>query len=644
MRSILLLMGMTLSSFLFAQSAPITIDGKFDDWNNTLATFEDVPETINGIDILSFQVTNDEDYLFLRIILDSEIDLTDDLFPQNLSLYIDTDMDENTGFVVQSGFGSEIGIQFGSLFAYYNVEPSSTVNFYDFGLIPAPTVTGNEFEMAIARNAIPDGENPLFTQSEIRIVFRETNGGDYCPNNGTQFTYTFDETSPLPAAAIPVSQQNLNDLRVTCYNMLGNGVLNGSRQPAFERIVQALDPDILGWCEASGVSTSALKNLMDTWIPLGTDDGWYLAKDEDLITCSRFPIIQEWTSLSRQFPTLIDLPESYPTDLMFVNAHLSCCAADNNRQDQVDSFVSFWGDAKTPGGNVDVPENTPLIYGGDLNLVGYAQQLTTLVTGDIVDEGQYGSDVDMDWDGTPLHDQLCRHTEQRFTHTWRETSQSGYPPGRLDFILFSDGIIESTSAFSLNTSGMSASALSSAGLLIDDTDVASDHLPVTSDFSFADLTDSDEDGVFDDQDNCPAIPNPDQEDWNNNGIGDHCEDSDNDDITDYEEINVYNTDPSSEDSDLDGLFDGTEVYDVGSDPNIQDTDGDGLTDALEWGYYPEYSPLDFDTNDNDCSDADEFGGVCGDEVNTCPGDLNGNGLVEAADLLLLLSGFGFACE
>ena len=36
--------------------------------------------------------------------------------------------------------------------------------------------------------------------------------------------------------------------------------------------------------------------------------------------------------------------------------------------------------------------------------------------------------------------------------------------------------------------------------------------------------DTDGDGIFDDVDNCPLIVNPDQADWNNNGVGDACGD------------------------------------------------------------------------------------------------------------------------
>jgi len=54
--------------------------------------------------------------------------------------------------------------------------------------------------------------------------------------------------------------------------------------------------------------------------------------------------------------------------------------------------------------------------------------------------------------------------------------------------------------------------------------------------------DSDGDGVSDNIDNCPTVPNASQEDRNANGIGDHCDDPDADGFTDHIELYVV-TDP-----------------------------------------------------------------------------------------------------
>jgi endonuclease/exonuclease/phosphatase family metal-dependent hydrolase len=630
--------GLIATVQVIAQSAPIAIDGLYDDWTPGLATFTDASESIAGIDILSFQVTNDADYLYIRLVLDSEIDLTDTTIPQNLSLYLDTDVDAATGFGVLPGFGSELGIQFDNRFAYYDVTPNSIVDFADFSFRCAPTVTSNEFELAIARDAVPDGVNPLFTGPQVRILFRETNGGDNCPNTGSEFIYTFDETPVAAYTPVEVVRNQSTDLRVVVYNMLGGGVTDAARQGAFERMITAMDPDIIGWQEAGNVSVTDMKNLLDAWIPLGTPEGWFVTKDESLITCSRYPILQEWTALTRQFPVLIDLPAAMGEDLVFVNSHLFCCTNETGRQDQVDSFVEFWLDAKTAGGTVELPVNTPMVYGGDLNLVGLAQQLTTLVTGDIQNTGVYGAGGPMDWDNTDLFDQRPLQTHRRMAYTWRSDT-SPFPPGRLDFILYTDAVLNVSKGYVLRTGAMDASALSANGLQSDDAESASDHFPVVVDFAMQVLADADGDGVEDIVDNCVDVSNADQADWNANGFGDACEDSDGDGLTDAEELTAAGTDPAAADSDQDGLSDGDEVNVHGTNPLMQDTDLDGLTDGLEVSI--SFNPLVQDSNNNGCLDADELQQLCGP---FCPEDLNGNGLVETGDLLQVLSAYGDLCE
>lgn len=94
-------------------------------------------------------------------------------------------------------------------------------------------------------------------------------------------------------------------------------------------------------------------------------------------------------------------------------------------------------------------------------------------------------------------------------------------------------------------------------------------------------TDTDSDGVPDNQDNCPDVANPDQSDHDNDGLGDACDaDDDNDGLPDTTEAELK-TDPLNPDTDGDGLTDGEEVNTYKTNPLQADSDGDGVSDGQE---------------------------------------------------------------
>jgi len=209
---------------------------------------------------------------------------------------------------------------------------------------------------------------------------------------------------------------------------------------------------------------------------------YVLKHNPENITASRFPILDEWDVNDKIKATLIDLDdEIYNSDLIFVVGHLKCCLYDIVRQQQVDEFIEFILDAKTPGGEITLSEDTPIIFLGEMNLVGDSQQYYTIIEGDIQDTDIYGEGGFPDWDDSELADLVCRQTDKRMAYTWRNDN-SEYPSGRLDFIFYTNSVMSPAKSFTVQTKIMSNERLENYGLLWNDTKTATDHFPVVADF------------------------------------------------------------------------------------------------------------------------------------------------------------------
>ncbi len=484
MKSILPLFFFFGFTLLNAQSDEIQMDGFFEDWQD-FSYIEKESNPSNSIDLIELSLSNDDNFLYLRIKLDREV-----LFQQsNIQVWIDADNNAGTGQNIRS-MGSEFYYHFGQRRGSFL---GQEIGHFDIGLVSLPTHSGDEFEIRIRRNATPTNSRELFTSNTFQLLVGGSNiNTDALPVSGT-FSYTFDE-GPFPEfTPISIQKSDPSHIRLMNQNILFDRPLNPAFQNQFKRIVQAVNADIFCFNEFFDASASTVKNLMDSTIPLNNTNGWYASKvDDDNITVSRYPILAsiKLTNSDRISANLLDLPDDYGTDMLVIVCHFSCCDNETARQFQVDAVAAFIQEARNEGGRLDIDDNTPILITGDFNMVGLKQQRETLLTGDIQNTQRFGTGSPPDWDGSPISDLVPYHTDIPIATTWINPFSS-FAPGRLDYILYSDSRLEAQKGFLLQTNEMSSDSLTAYGLSATDTDF-SDHLPIVGDFSIKDLSTSSE--------------------------------------------------------------------------------------------------------------------------------------------------------
>ncbi|MCD6384366.1 endonuclease/exonuclease/phosphatase family protein, partial [Candidatus Sumerlaeota bacterium] len=447
-----------ISSRVGAESHAIFMDGHFDDWIGLTPIYSDASgdQGAGNIDFGRIWATNDSERFYLRFEVGTEINLQSN---NSIYLYLDSDNNASTGLAINN-IGADFSIAFGERTGRYYGVSEETFNLNTIGYFQLPTVTSQEFEITIPRNAVYDG-TAVFQATTVSLLLVNNIPGSYdqAPEVGETLSYTFDETPTPPYTHIPLARESAFDIRILTYNVLRDGLF--TRTTYFERILRALKPDVLNFQELYSYSAGQTKDLISQILPLGDGEEWYAAKvSPDCITVSEYPILQSW-QIDGNMAVLLNIPgTSLIKDLLIINAHLPCCSDDEGRQRECDHIIAFLHDAKTNG---TLPHNTPFIILGDLNLVGYAQQLDTLLSGDIVNESIYGSDHIPDWDGTPLTDVVAYHTAKPDAFTWYNES-STFCPGRLDYIIYSDSVLEVGRHFVLRTEEMSAGELTQYGL------------------------------------------------------------------------------------------------------------------------------------------------------------------------------------
>ncbi len=445
---------------------PISIDGNFDDWANVPIAYA-MDEVADGLAVKWMKIAHDDQFLFFKFKLTEKVLLTGN---NPAWFFVDGDNDSTTGSPV-NGIGAEIEWEFRQLSGWF-YPGFIQISHPDITLRSAPSVSSDRFEIAIARDTMIN-DHPLFSGGTVRLaMWVAQSGGIWFPAPGDQIKYTFDDTTPVPTETIPFERESPDDLRIVSYNVWFDGMFDPQREAAFTRILNAIEPDIVHFQEVYQHTAAQTLAYMNEAVPL--DNGqWFVAKISDSVTVSKYPISLS-LNVQGNLAMLVNTSAKLGKPMFMFNAHLPCCTNNAGRQAQCDAIMQTIRNAMLPGGQITLQEGTPIMISGDLNLVGHAQQLKTLLTGDIVNQSNYGPAFDPDWDGSHLTSVWPRQTEKRMGYTWRN-NLSGFQPGHLDYHIYTDSVLDVGRSFTINTQTMSEAKLAKYGLLESDS-LVSDHL------------------------------------------------------------------------------------------------------------------------------------------------------------------------
>ena len=459
----------------------IVIDGTMSDWSTlepVAGQALDASESARPA-LGRLWVSHDERSLLLRFEVTPETNLQVD---NDLSLCLDTDGDAATGQLV-NGLGAELCWRFGERRGtFVTPEGATEVEHQHIGLVSAPTVTGTDFEMSLALDAEPVAGYQLFPGTEVRLVVG--NGqGDWLPASAGGARYAIAGPVPPPLAPIDIARMRPDHVRFLSYN-LNNHLTDPARRAALSRILNAIDADVLLLQEIRDTPTDEAVAYVLSLLDRGREE-WNTVTigGESTLVFSKFPILRA-DSLGDSGALLLDLEPGAEEDvnrqgvMLLIAMSLPCCNEQARRSEEADLLASYVRDAKSGSGALAIPRGTPIVMMGDANLVGLARDRRALQDGTIVDVATYGPGAPPDWDGTSLADLVPHITHLPQAFTWYGED---FPPGRLDYLFYSDSELVIANRFVLYTPAVPEETLRAWGLEASDTDVVTDHLPVVAD-------------------------------------------------------------------------------------------------------------------------------------------------------------------
>lgn len=466
-----------------AHNAPpglrVTLDGDISEWPPDAAAYAD------------------EHNLYLRFTVPDER-FTLQSADQSVVVSLDLDASTSTGFVGElvpyNQMGTDLEIRFSPEAAdgrrlrgvvMEAVDATGARTPLDMGawdLQFAPTYAAGWYELRLSRTPSSHAGLPLegmCSSGFVRGIVSLRTDHDKVIGFADPFVLPVDRVCPdgPRLSGVDVPAKPVSGVRVLSYNVEKSSPL---RTPAvFGRVLTALNPDVILMQEWEDGDDQTVQAWLTQYVP--TTPEWFVIKAKGdnahgggVLVASRYPMTPMFdgpvtTGFGgrpvRCVGAFVKTPQG---EVAAVSVHLKCCGTKDSPEDKERMLEAKSINAAIAAACAQRP-GARRVIGGDFNLVGSRPPLDLLRAG-------------LDADGADLAIADAPNLAERIYSTWRDPA-TGFAPGRLDWVMYSESISRSPEAFVFDASRLNDAALARLGL--DRTDcTGSDHLPLVVDLAW----------------------------------------------------------------------------------------------------------------------------------------------------------------
>lgn len=438
--------------------APAIADGVFDEWtlSDQIAT-DDANDASGAFDVTELWTRSAGTVVVLRF-------TTAPVGGQELNVQSGSSGDGTLRFRFERPGGDSLTIDLRGRRLYENDDTGNVVSWSSAGFHSAPTHSAREFELRVDLGVIG--------ASQGETIELSVSGSDAL-DAPAMFTLADPSAAPTRESADRAPEA---DFRIVALNTQNNGLVSGSRGPRLQRVLDALDSEIICLQEEGSSSEAQIRAALENADPLETGADWIAHKNND-----------QFVAVDSSVASLIPVPEN---DNNFASAlvefhsgeavlvfsiHPKCCgftgsSEDQQRIDQMALLIETLDQFRAGqfGPTLAAHADAPAIVIGDWNLVGSRIPL------DMIEDPQ----------GPALETAFLRNLIGGGINTWFGSNQGAgaFTPGRLD-LASHDADLALHKSFIFDTSSLNQAELSALGVLASDS-LAADHRALVLDLSF----------------------------------------------------------------------------------------------------------------------------------------------------------------